>query len=166
MAVGIGRRRLWLAKVGLIPAFLVGIAGSAWGAEPKWLRVSSDHFIVLTDAGDSKGHEVAARFEQMRAMFGQLLMRSKLRMSQPIAIIALKNDNDYAQLAPVVGGQPISSSAFYLSGDDRIYIVLNLFDPESWRGVEHNFAHYLLNYNYPPTQPWFDEGFAEYFSSM
>jgi tetratricopeptide (TPR) repeat protein len=24
----------------------------------------------------------------------------------------------------------------------------------------------MLNYNYPPTQPWFDEGFAEYFSSL
>jgi tetratricopeptide (TPR) repeat protein len=121
---------------------------------------------VLTDAGEKKGHEVAARFEQMRAMFGQLLMRGKLRMSEPIEIIALRNDKDYAQLAPIWNGQPISSSAFYLPGEDRIYIVLNLFDPDSWRAVEHPFAHYLLNYNYPPTQPWFDEGFAEYFSSL
>ncbi|MGH9529611.1 MAG: tetratricopeptide repeat protein, partial [Terriglobales bacterium] len=49
---------------------------------------------------------------------------------------------------------------------DRDYIVLDLFEPESWRAVSHEFAHYLLNYNYPPTQPWFDEGFAEYFSSI
>jgi tetratricopeptide (TPR) repeat protein len=32
--------------------------------------------------------------------------------------------------------------------------------------VAHDFAHLLLNYNYPPTQAWFDEGFAEYFSSI
>ena len=32
--------------------------------------------------------------------------------------------------------------------------------------VSHQFAHLYLNYNYPPTQPWFDEGFAEYFSSL
>src|SRR6266852_5856852 len=135
-------------------------------ADQQWLRISSDHFIVLTDAGEKKGHEVAARFEQMRGMFSQLLMRGKLRMSQPVEIIAIRGDKDYAQLAPIRDGQPITASAFFLTGDDRICIVLNLFETDSWRAVEHQFAHYLLNYNYPPTQPWFDEGFAEYFASL
>src|SRR5712692_8779560 len=135
-------------------------------ADQQWLRISSDHFIVLTDAGEKKGHEVAARFEQMRGMFAQLLMRGKLRMSEPVEIIAIRSDKDYAQLAPIRDGQPITAPAFFLTGDDRICIVLNLFETDSWRAVEHQFAHYLLNYNYPPTQPWFDEGFAEYFASL
>jgi tetratricopeptide (TPR) repeat protein len=141
-------------------------ARAAVAAEPQWQRVSSDHFIVLTDAGDKKGHEVAARFEQMRVMFGQLLMRRKISMAEPLEIIAIRSDKDYAQLAPLVNGQPTNAPAFFLPGEDRIYVVLNLFAPDSWRGVEHQFAHYLLNYNYPPTQPWFDEGFAEYFASL
>jgi tetratricopeptide (TPR) repeat protein len=135
-------------------------------ADQPWLRVSSDHFIVITDAGEKQGHEVAARFEQMRAVFGQLLMRGRLRMAEPIEIIALRSDKDYAQVAPLVNGDPTQAPAFFLSGEDRVFIVLNLFVPDSWRAVEHPFAHYLLNYNYPPTQPWFDEGFAEYFSSL
>ena len=44
--------------------------------------------------------------------------------------------------------------------------MLNLFEDESWRAVAHDFAHMLLNYNYPPAQGWFDEGLAEYFSSI
>jgi tetratricopeptide (TPR) repeat protein len=32
--------------------------------------------------------------------------------------------------------------------------------------VAHPLAHYLLNYNYPPAQGWFDEGLAEYFGSI
>ena len=155
----------------LLSAFLllVAFAGSpaiSQASDHDWLRVSSDHFTVLTDAGEKRGHEVAARFEQMRAAFGELLMRRKLRMAKPLAIIALRSDKDYAQLAPLHNGQPISSPAFFLSGEDRIYIVLDLFEPESWRAIEHPFAHYLLNYNYPPTQAWFDEGFAEYFASL
>ena len=141
--------------------------GPAFAADqPQWLRVSSDHFIVLTDAGERKGHEVAARFEQMRAIFGQLLLRNRLRMSEPLEIIAVRSDEEYAQLAPLWNGQPISAPAFLVAGEDRIYVVLNLFEPDSWRAIEHQFAHYLLNYNYPPTQSWFDEGFAEYFSSL
>ena len=32
--------------------------------------------------------------------------------------------------------------------------------------VSHDFATMLLNYNYPPTQDWFDNGIVEYFSSL
>jgi tetratricopeptide (TPR) repeat protein len=159
------RRCEFARSLVLIFAFCT-LGGSATAADQSWLRVSSDHFIVLTDAGEKRGHEVAARFEQMRAMFAQLLMRRKLRMSEPLEIIAIRSDKDYAQLAPIRDGQSIKAPAFFLTGEDRIYIVLDLFEPDSWRAVEHQFAHYLLNYNYPPTQPWFDEGFAEYFSSL
>lgn len=146
---------------------LFALTGSALAADQaSWLRVSSDHFIVITDAGDKKGHEVAARFEQMRAVFGQLLMRKKLRMSEPIEIIAFRSDKDYAQVAPLLNGRPIQAPGFFLGGEDRIFIVLNLFAADGWRAIQHPFAHYLLNYNYPPTQPWFDEGFAEYFASL
>ena len=44
--------------------------------------------------------------------------------------------------------------------------MLNLSRNDSWRAIAYDFAKVLLNYNYPPTQPWFDEGFAEYFSSL
>lgn len=145
---------------------LLSSTSPALAADQQWLRISSDHFIVLTDAGDKKGHEVAARFEQMRAVFGQLLMRQRLRLAEPIEIIAIRSDKDYAQIAPMVNGDPTQAPAFFLVGEDRVFIVLNLFVPDSYRAIEHPFAHYLLNYNYPPTQPWFDEGFAEYFSSL
>jgi len=139
---------------------------AALGADQQWLRISSDHFSVLTDAGQKKGREMIARFEQMRAIFGQLLVRNKVRMAQPLEIIAIGSASRYAQLAPLVNGNPISDPGFFLPGEDRIFIVLNVSDPECWRTVEHSLAHYFLDFNYPPTQPWFDEGFAEYFASI
>jgi tetratricopeptide (TPR) repeat protein len=132
-------------------------------AEQKWLQISSDHFLVITDAGQKKGHEVAARFEQMRAVFSQLLVRQRVRLSEPIEILAIESPATYAQLVPVANGQ---APAFFLRGEDRVFIVLNTAVQDSWRAIEHPFAHYLLDYNYPPTGPWFDEGFAEYFASL
>jgi tetratricopeptide (TPR) repeat protein len=131
--------------------------------EPKWIEVHTAHFSVLTDAGDKRGREVALRMEQMRAVFGQLLLKDKLKMPVPITVIALKSDKQYGMVAPakqsVAGG-------FYVPGSDRVYIVLNLFAADPWRAVAHPLAHYLLNYNYPPAQGWFDEGLAEYFGSI
>src|SRR5581483_10692231 len=135
-------------------------------ADQHWLRVSSDHFVVITDAKDVAGHEVAIRFEQMRAIFGELLSRSKVRMAEPLEIIAVNDNNEYAQLAPQINGQPLHAPGFWLGGEDRIFVVLNLSQPDSWRSIEYQFARYLLNYNYPPTPAWFDEGFAQYFASL
>jgi len=131
--------------------------------EPKWVEIHTTHFSVVTDAGDKRGKEVALRMEQMRTIFGQVLLRDKLKMPVPITVIALKSDKQYAAVAP---GRQSTASGFYVPGWDRIYIVLNLFEAEPWRSVAHPLAHYFLNYNYPPSQGWFDEGIAEYFGSI
>jgi tetratricopeptide (TPR) repeat protein len=158
------RLRAILPLVVIFTAMLA--SASQHAPDQHWLRVSSDHFVVVTDAKDLVGHEVAVRFEQMRAIFGQLLSRSKVRMAEPMEIIAVADHNEYSQLAPLVNGQPITAPGFWLGGEDRIFVVLNLSQADSWRAVEYQFARYLLNYNYPPTPAWFDEGFAQYFASL
>ncbi len=131
--------------------------------EPKWIDVHTAHFAVVTDAGEKRGREVALRMEQMRSVFGQLLLRDKLKMPVPITVIALKSDKQYGMVAPA---KQSMAGGFYVPGSDRIYIVLNLFEADPWRAVAHPLAHYFLNYNYPPAQGWFDEGLAEYFGSI
>ncbi|MBZ5720850.1 MAG: hypothetical protein LAO03_10770 [Acidobacteriia bacterium] len=154
-----------------LPAFLlcgllVSSPSPASNTEPQWIRVSSTHFSVLTNAGEKKGRLVAFRFEQMRSVFSLLLMKTRVNMPQPLEIIALKSDKEYAQIAPIRQGQPVAAPGFFLPGEDRNFIVLNLFEDDSWRAVTHEFAHLLLYYNYPATPGWFDEGFAEYFASI
>ena len=133
--------------------------------EPHWIRVNSSHFSVVTDADEKHGHDVVVRFEQMRSVFAQLLARTRVNMSEPIDIIAVRSDDEYSKVVPIRQGQGIASG-FFLPGEDRDYFVLNLSRDESWRSISREFAQVFLNYNYPPTQPWFDEGFAEYFSSL
>jgi hypothetical protein len=142
-------------------------SNSAPAAEPTpWLEIHSVHFTVITDAGDKKGREVAVRFEQMRAVFATLLGKDRLHQSVPLTILAFGNDKSYYQVAPLHQGQPIDVPGFFLPGGDQDFIVLNLSEEESWRAVARDFAAMLLNYNYPPAQAWFDEGLAEYFSSI
>jgi tetratricopeptide (TPR) repeat protein len=158
-----------LITVSLLPVLLLRILlpAPASAAEPSpWLEVHSTHFTIITDAGDKKGREVALRFEQMRAVFSNLLTKDRLNQPVPLTILAFKNDKSYYQLAPLRSGQPIDVPGFFLPGEDQDFIVLNLFEDEPWRAVAHDFAHMLLDYNYPPAQEWFDEGLAEYFSSI
>jgi hypothetical protein len=137
-----------------------------------WIEIDSPHFTVITDADEKKAREVAFRFEQMRAVFVSLLTKDHLSQPVPLTILAFKNDKMYYQVAPLVHvagsaqGQPIAAPGFFLPGEDQDFIVLNLFEEESWRAVAHDLAHIFLNYNYPPAQGWFDEGLSEYFSSI
>jgi tetratricopeptide (TPR) repeat protein len=146
-----------LAFLSALPAF------ASAKDEPKWLEVHTAHFSVITDAGEKRGREIALRMEQMRTVFGQLLLRDKLKMPVPISVIALKSEKQYGLVAPA---KQSLSAGFYVPGADRIYIVLNLFAADPWRSVAHPLAHYLLNFNYPPAAGWFDEGLAEYFGSI
>ncbi len=153
----------------MLPAILVCLlfSTSAPAADPSpWREIHSTHYTVITDAGEKKGIEVALRFEQMRAVFATLLMKDRLNEPSPLTILAFKNDKDYYQTAPLRQGEPLDVPGFFVPGEDQNFIVLNLSEEESWRAVAHDFAHFLVNYNYPPVQGWFDEGLAEYFSSI
>ena len=125
-----------MARTRLIPFFAtaaillsVVLPGSGATAEKSpWLEIHSTHFTVITDAGEKKGKEVALRFEQMRAVFGILLMKDRLNQSIPLTILALKNDKNYFQTAPLKQGQPSGAAGFFVPGEDHDFIVLNLFE--------------------------------------
>jgi len=159
------RSESYLRRV-LVAALMGLTALTAQAAEPRWQRLDSSHFSLLTNADEASGHEVLVRFEQMRDVFAQLLMRSRVNLSKPIDIIALKTDDAFSQVCPTRPDEGIARGGFSLPGDDRVYFVLNLSKGDSWRSISYDFASYLLHYNYPPTQKWFDTGFAEYFASL
>ena len=150
----------------LLALLLILYMNLVWASEPSWVRVSSAHFSVLTNAGEKRGREVALRFEQIRIVFADLFMKTRVNLPEPLDIIAVKSEGDYLRLVPPQDNKSAPLPGFFLPGEDRNYIVLDVSAEDSWRAVLHPFAHLLLNFNYPPTQPWFDEGFAEYFSSL
>lgn len=135
-------------------------------AAQKWLEVRSPHFVVATDAGDKRGREVAQRFEQMRAIFGQLMLKDKVNIPVPLQIIAFRNSKELKQHGPMYNGKAVELAGFFQQGTDRDYILLDTSGEDNWATVFHEYAHLLLNGNFPPSDAWFDEGFAEYFSTI
>ena len=156
--------KLTLLLCTAIPALI--LCPVSRSAEPPWLELHSPHYTVITDAGEKRGREVALRFEQMRSVFAGLLGKDRLSEARPLTILAFKNDKSYYQATPLRQGQPIAAPGYLLTSEDQDFVVLNLFEDESYRAVAHDFALRLLDFNYPPAQGWFDEGLAEYFSSI
>src|SRR5947209_7339060 len=144
-------------------------------ADQQWVEVTSPHFSLLTDAGEKRGREVLVRFEQMRTAFGLLFQKVNVNTPVKLQIVAYRNSKELRQVAPLFEGKAITLAGYFLgggihgmpaNGEDRQYIALDLSAEDSWGVVFHEYAHLLLNSNFPPSPVWFDEGFAEYCSSL
>jgi Tfp pilus assembly protein PilF len=134
--------------------------------DPDWVQVHSPHFSVVSDAGDRRARDVALRFEQMYFVFGTLFSKQTVNFPVPLQIVAFRNTAELRNFVPLWKGKPIQLAGLYQGGEDRNFILLDLSVEDPYQVVFHEYAHLLLNGNYPPTQVWFDEGFAEYFSTI
>jgi hypothetical protein len=133
----------------------------------KWVEVKSPHFSVMTDAGDKRGRDVAMRFEQMRSVYGALMTKSKVNLSVPLQIVAFRNSKEFRDFVPLWQGKPEHVAGLFQPGQDRCFIMLDLSTENPWQVVFHEYAHQLMNANLNiAVEPWFEEGFAEYFSTI
>jgi len=129
--------------------------------------VRSPNFSVITDAGEKRGREVALRFEQMRSVFGTLMTKAKVNLPVPLQIVAFRNTKEMRQVAPLWNGKPTQVAGLFQRGEDRSFIMLDMSVENPYPVVFHEYAHQLMNGNLrTETDPWFEEGFAEYFSSI
>jgi len=149
----------------LLAFLLVPLVGFA---SDQWTQVKSPHFLVVTDADDKRGRDVALRFEQMRQVFGSLVVRGEVKTSRPVQILAFKSSKEMRQVAPLFRGKPIEVAGLYQKGQSEDYIALDLSTEGDyrWQTVFHEYAHLLLNSNTFEWPAWFDEGFAELFSTI
>jgi Flp pilus assembly protein TadD len=149
-----------------LPFLLLIFAAPQALAQKQWAAVSSQHFNVVTDTGDRQGKEIALRFEQMRAVFGSLLHKSKVSIPVPLQIIAFRNQAEFRNYAPLWKGKPVELAGYFQGADDRNFIALDMSSNDPYAVAFHEYAHLLLHANFPPMPVWFDEGFAEYYSSL
>lgn len=143
--------------------FLACLCGSA--EAQRWIQVPGPNFTVYTNAGDNRGREIVQRFEQMRRIFPELIPRERVN-NDALVVVAFKDHRDLLGVAPLYQGRPVDVGGLYLKGEDRNFIVLDAGADQSWQPVYHEYAHHLLDLNMPPTPLWWDEGFADYFSTV
>jgi len=162
----------------LIVMFSVCVFGACVAhAEQQWVEVTSPHFSVITDAGEKRAKEVGLRFEQMRMAFGVIFQKVSVNTA-PLEIVAFRNSKEMKRYSPLYQGKPIEVAGLFLgdgghgrrlnnsNGEEQQYIALDLSQEDNWGTVFHEYAHLLINSNVSTTPLWFDEGFAEYCSSL
>src|SRR6202050_162747 len=160
-------RSVCCCVVAFMLAAAFGGAPTVFAGEAQWVEVRSPNFSVITDAGEKRGREVAMRFEQMRGVFGALMTKANVNLPIPLQIVAFRNTKEMRQVAPLFNGKPTQLAGLFQGGGDRSFIMLDMSVENPWAVVFHEYAHQLMNGNMQgELPPWFEEGFAEYFSTI
>ena len=157
----------WFFRWLLPPVLTLSAVPLTFAADSQWIEIKSPHFSVVTDAGEKRGRETAMRFEQMRAVFGTLLTKANVNIPIPLQIVAFRNSKEFRQFVPLWNGKPVQLAGLFQGGEDRSFIMLDMSTENPWAVVFHEYAHQLMNGVLTArVDPWFEEGFAEYFSSI
>jgi len=152
----------------LLVLFLLA-ATALHAAEPQYVKVTSPHFTVITDAGEKQGRHVLDNFEQMRWVFQTVLAKSSVDPNTPIVVIAMKNKKGFQTLEPesYLAKDKLDLAGLFLKTQDKNFILLRL-DTE----FDHPFAtvyHEYTHLQYSGTEEWMPlwlfEGIAEFFQN-
>src|SRR5205807_7568206 len=79
--------------------FLPLLGTSQQHEKAQWIEIQSPHFRVLTDAREKQGRDLAREFEQMRAVFSQLLFHGKEIQSPRVQIVAMEDEKRLIEYA-------------------------------------------------------------------
>jgi tetratricopeptide (TPR) repeat protein len=135
-----------------------------------WTSVRSRNFNLVGNASERDIRQVAARMEQFREVFSKLFPGLVLASPVPTTVIVFKNDNSFKLYKPVADGKMVDAAGYFQSGRDVNYIALTI-DSQSedpFLTIFHEYVHLLVNNTIGRASipPWFNEGLAEYYSTL
>ncbi len=144
-----------------LPGFLCFLLFSSllW-AEPKWIRINSEHFELISTGGEGSARDLLKYFEQVRGFFVQALGQMK-GSEAPVTIVMFNSAKDYD---PFKISE--TAAAFYHSGGERDYIVLGPTGDERHETAVHEFVHLLVRHAGIEFPPWLNEGIADLYSTL
>lgn len=156
-----------MRKLAGVLLLVLAMAGQAQARE-KWVEVSSPHFKVLTDAGQSEGLQLAEQFEKMRETFAMLL-RADPKDTAPMLVLALRNRKEFREIEPAayLGRGKLDLAGYFVHQETRNYILLRLdVDGEHpYSTIYHEYTHYLLRDDYTWMPLWLNEGLAQFYQN-
>ena len=149
----------------LVPLLLLA---APVAAAADWLSLESDHFLVIGDTNARQLRSVALKLEQFRQVVGQLNPAILGQKDAPPAVVLVFRDNrSFEPFLPRESGRVIRAGGFFQSGVDVNYIALTLqAGDQAYRAIFHEFSHLLLRGYFADAPLWFNEGIAEYYSTL
>ncbi|HVQ38678.1 MAG TPA: DUF1570 domain-containing protein, partial [Pyrinomonadaceae bacterium] len=133
-------------------------------AKDNWVSVRSKNFFLIGNASEKEIRQVGTRLEQFREVFTRLFTKTKFTSPVPTTVVVFKSDKSYAPFK----SNP-NNSGYFQPGPDVNYITLTTEvrgEQNPFTVIFHEYTHLLVNNNSWNVPVWFNEGLAEYYSTV
>jgi tetratricopeptide (TPR) repeat protein len=134
-------------------------------AADKWTAVQSKNFFLVGNASESQIREVAENLELFRTAYGKFFKLRESAATVGTTVIVFKSDAAFRPYKPIYQGKPANIAGYFQGGQDKNLIVLSA-EIETPRVIYHEYVHRLMSDNLSSKPPFFQEGFAECFSTL
>jgi tetratricopeptide (TPR) repeat protein len=133
-------------------------------AKDNWVSVRSKNFFLIGNASEKEIRQVGTRLEQFREVFSRLFTRTKFTSPVPTTVVVFKSDKSYLPFK----SNP-NTAGYFQPGPDLNYITLTTEvrgEQNPFSVIFHEYTHLLVNNNAGNVPVWFNEGLAEYYSTV
>jgi tetratricopeptide (TPR) repeat protein len=162
------RRVMRLAVASVVSA---GLVLSLWGAEPTeaegWVRLDVDEYRIFSNAGEARTRQVALQLLQFREALA-LTTDLDLQVQGPIRIFVFRNGRDFdAVRKAMFDPRSAGKTGVFVGRGDGAYIAIDASaERRSYSLVFHELTHLYLSRSVPGAPLWYDEGMAEFYSTL
>lgn len=167
------RRGCRTAVLGTV--LVLGLLGDRpQAAADQWTEITSEHFTVLSNAGESKARYIAWQFEQVRSAMRKGFPWAEVELNRPVEVVALKDEDSMRALVPQFWEQRGGTrpGSVFVSGWDRHYIALRTDIEVEAQGLNPHqqafwaYSALVLNTNFDYRLPlWLSNGLASLLSN-
>lgn len=142
----------------LLAAALPALAPAA----PKWYRIESNRWELLTDAGDKSAAQLFGQLLDLRAALAPEVaaLGGRQQNTPPVRVILFRSARDFR---PFQRGE--NNRGVFQSGGERDYIFLSQSGDDTLRGAAHELVHLELHHSTGSLPRWLEEGLSEYYST-
>ena len=163
-------RRKRLSALGATLAFVAlayALAAPSSAAEPKWLKLQSPSFGVISQLDEKETLAWAVEFEQFIGALHGLYGAEQVALP-PLTIVLFRSSRDFAPYRlRTESGQARVAGFFGNTGD---WSVIGMpgsgRDAETRQTIYHEAVHWFTTASDTPQPLWFAEGLAEVLSTF
>jgi hypothetical protein len=134
---------------------------------PAWIRVESEHFIVVSDLDRAEAESIARELEDGLDAIAQIAFEQPRTAIDPAMVVIFRDTNELHRFLPPLLGGAFATHA--LSGDPespRFVIAQGKLTEETRSNFFHELTHDLFDLNFGVAPTWLAEGWAEYYGSV
>jgi hypothetical protein len=151
-----------LQRIVLVIALLLGGCVTPM-EESRWIQVESDHFRVISGAGNRETILIAQRLELLRAVLKRMGVETQLEPRVPLLVYVFPDADGFERFRPRAG-----FAGFTLPRAHRSFLAVQAGSgADAATTALHEYVHFVLRNGAATQYPiWYDEGLAEFLSTV